>query len=163
MVLFSLLLRHEENICFKCGKMILRADDLTLEHKEAWQAGGAELFWDLNNIAFSHQRCNLKVGIVRREVIDGKLWCSACKQYLSTSCFHKESRQRTGYALLCRDCANSKRRKIKASGDCNSCGAIRGTRPFRVGHNLCHQCHTRQTRKNHIKRRQLGSGSLHAK
>ena len=35
MVMFNLLQRHEENVCYKCGKMILRAEDLTVEHKEA--------------------------------------------------------------------------------------------------------------------------------
>ena len=141
MVMFMLLQRHEENVCFKCGKLILKADDLSLEHKEAWLGRGASLFWDLNNIAFSHQKCNLRVGIVRREIKDGMLWCSSCKQYLTVTCFHRERRQRTGYALLCRDCSNFKRRKVKAAGDCNSCGARRGSRPFRVGHNLCSQCH----------------------
>jgi hypothetical protein len=52
MVMFDLLRRHEENVCFKCGKLILKAEDLTLEHKETWQDGGSALFWDLNNIVF---------------------------------------------------------------------------------------------------------------
>jgi hypothetical protein len=140
MVMFSLLQRYEENVCFKCGKLILQASDLSLEHKEAWQNSGPSLFWDLDNIAFSHQQCNLRVGVVRREIIDGKLWCSSCKQFLLISCFHKESRQRTGYALQCKNCANAKRRKVKAQGDCMDCGAKRGTQAFRVTHNICLKC-----------------------
>jgi hypothetical protein len=35
MVMFELLQRHKENVCFKCGNLILKADDLSLEHKEA--------------------------------------------------------------------------------------------------------------------------------
>lgn len=81
MVMFSLLQRHEENVRYKCGKAILSAEDLTLEHKETWLDGGAALFWDLGNIAFSHKQCNLKKGIVRREIVNGTLWCSNCKQY----------------------------------------------------------------------------------
>jgi len=155
MVMFSLLQRYRENVCFKCGKLILKADDLTLEHKEAWQNVGSSLFWNLDNIAFSHQLCNLRVGVVRREIVDGTLWCSSCKHYLSVSCFHKESRQRTGYALLCKNCANAKRRKVKAQGDCNHCGAARGTRPFRIGHNICMKCHGILVNARHIKRRQI--------
>jgi hypothetical protein len=55
MVMFHVLQRHKENVCFKCGEEILSAEDLTLEHKEAWQGAGPDLFWDLNNIAFSHR------------------------------------------------------------------------------------------------------------
>ena len=147
MVMFSLLQRHGENVCFKCGKQILKASDLSLEHKEAWQSAGSALFWDLDNIAFSHPQCNLRAGVVRREIIDGKLWCSSCKQFRLISCFHKESRQRTGYALQCKSCANAKRRKVKAQGDCVNCGAKRGTRAFRATHNICLKCsRTRSSR-----------------
>jgi hypothetical protein len=153
-VMFNLLERHEENICFKCGKVILKVEDFTLEHKQAWQDGGSSLFWDLNNIAFSHRACNLPKGIVRREIVDGTLWCSNCKEYKSISCFHRERKQRTGYALLCKDCSNSKRRKIKASGNCNNCGAMRDTRPFRSGHNLCLSCHKRLVNARNIEHQQ---------
>ena len=153
MVMFELLRRHGENICFKCGKEILRAADLTLEHKEPWQSAGPALFWDLKNIAFSHKQCNLRMGYVRRKITDGKLWCSDCKQYRPVSCFHKETRQRTGYAMLCKDCANFKRRQVKATGDCNNCGARRGTRPFRSGHNICVRCHNELMRGRSVKRR----------
>jgi hypothetical protein len=140
-VMFDLLQRHEENVCFKCGKVIFKAEDLSLEHKETWQDGGPSLFWDLTNIAFSHRQCNLPKGIVRREIVDGMLWCSNCKLYKPISCFHRERKQRTGYAFLCKDCSNSKRREVRATGDCNSCGAVRGTTPFRSSHNLCMRCH----------------------
>jgi hypothetical protein len=153
MVMFAVLQRHEENVCFKCGKMILKPEDLTLEHKEAWLEGGALLFWDLNNIAFSHRQCNLREGFVRREIVDGRLWCSYCKKYKSVSCFHRDKKQRTGYALLCKDCSNFKRRQVKATGDCNNCGARRGTRHFRLGHNICMRCHYEQTRARDAKRR----------
>jgi hypothetical protein len=158
MVMFHVLQRHKENVCFKCGKIILKLEDLTLEHKEAWQDVGPELFWDLNNIAFSHRQCNLPKGIVRREIVDGMLWCSNCKQYKLISSFHRERKQRTGYALLCKHCSNSKRREVKATGACNSCGAVRGTRPFRSSHNLCIKCHHRLTKERFAKQRQSNLG-----
>ena len=159
MVMFNLLQRHEENICYKCSKIILKAEDLTLEHKETWQDGGSTLFWDLNNIAFSHRQCNLPKGIIRREIADGKLWCSSCKEYKPIPCFHRERKQRTGYALLCKDCSNSKRKEVKATGNCNNCGAVRGTRPFRSSHNLCIKCHRKLTRARLSERRQPNSSA----
>lgn len=58
-ILFHLLKKHGENICFKCGKEIETADTLSIEHKEPWQSNlSSQLFWDLENIAFSHMFCN---------------------------------------------------------------------------------------------------------
>jgi hypothetical protein len=156
MVMFDILQRHEENVCFKCGRIIVKFEDLTLEHKEAWQGGGPTLFWDLNNIAFSHRQCNMPTGVVRREIIDGALWCSNCKQYKTISCFHRERKQRTGYALICKDCSNSKRRQVKATGNCNHCGAARGTQAFRRSHNICMKCHNNLARARMVRHRQLG-------
>lgn len=153
MVMFNLLQRHRENVCFRCGKDILCTEDLTLEHKEAWQDVGPDPFWDLNNIAFSHKKCNLPEGIVRREIVNGTLWCSNCKQYKPVPCFHREKKQRTGYALLCKDCSNSKRKSVRATGNCNYCGAVRGTRAFRRSHNICMKCHAQLVRARYIRAR----------
>lgn len=59
LVLFSVLERHEENVCFQCGNKINSADDLSIEHKVPWLDTDARLFWDINNIAFSHLSCNI--------------------------------------------------------------------------------------------------------
>lgn len=147
MVMFHVLERHRENVCFRCGDLIERAEDLSIEHKEPWQAVGAQLFWDLNNIAFSHVGCNLRTGWVRRKVSDGNLWCSACRQLLPVSSFHKDRYQRTGFALLCRECFNARRKKVEARGDCRHCGAERGTKPFRVSHNACLGCYNAKVRE----------------
>jgi len=144
-MMFELLRRHNENVCYRCGGLIEGADDLTLEHKQSWQTNGAALFWDVNNIAFSHVRCNIRDGYVKREIIDGKLWCPSCSQSLSIECFHRERRERTGYAPRCKSCSNAKRRKTKARGDCISCGAARDTKPFRVSHNICIECHNKHS------------------
>lgn len=57
-VLFRLLKKLSENVCFKCGQLIDIVDDLSIEHKLPWEGRSAELFWDLENIAFSHLHCN---------------------------------------------------------------------------------------------------------
>jgi len=57
-ILFSLLVETGKNICFRCGKPIEEVDDLTIDHKEPWLGVSKELFWSLDNIAFSHHSCN---------------------------------------------------------------------------------------------------------
>lgn len=58
MVLFDLLKRHGENVCFRCGQEIETPDDLSIDHKTPWLDNDASLFWDLSNVAFSHSKCN---------------------------------------------------------------------------------------------------------
>ena len=57
-ILFHLLVKLKENVCFKCGSIIDKIDELSIEHKLPWEGRDAKLFWDLENIAFSHLHCN---------------------------------------------------------------------------------------------------------
>lgn len=59
-IMFSLVVRLKENICYRCGSEILSEEDLTVEHKEAWMQAEdpVQSFFDLDNIAFSHLSCN---------------------------------------------------------------------------------------------------------
>lgn len=60
-IMFSLIKQLQLNNCFRCGKEIKIVDDLSIEHKEAWLHSGkpVELFFSLDNIAFSHLKCNI--------------------------------------------------------------------------------------------------------
>jgi hypothetical protein len=58
MVMFSLPERHGENVCLKCSEKIEAAEELSIEHKQPWEGVSVELFWSMDNIAFSHPRCN---------------------------------------------------------------------------------------------------------
>jgi len=140
-VLFSLLQRHHENICFKCACPIESAEELSIEHKKPWQNADPRLFWDLSNIAFSHLRCNRREQEVWRKVVDGKLWCPKCAQMLGVAEFHKSSNSKSGYTDYCKSCGNAKRKVLRAKGNCTSCAAERGAKPFRTSHNLCLECH----------------------
>jgi len=55
-IMFNLLSRLGENICFQCLKTIDSADDLSIEHKKPWlnSEDPCRLFYDPENIAFSH-------------------------------------------------------------------------------------------------------------
>ncbi len=63
-ILFDLLKRHNENVCFRCNEPIDNIDELSIDHKVDWlnAPNAKELFWDINNIAFSHLRCNAGAG-----------------------------------------------------------------------------------------------------
>ncbi len=60
-LLFELAKRLDLVSCYRCGVEIVDINDFSVEHKEAW--AGAEdpvkVFFDLDNIAFSHIRCNV--------------------------------------------------------------------------------------------------------
>ena len=60
-VLFELLKKHGENICFQCGNIIESVDELSLEHKVPWlnSENPQNFFFNLENIGFSHLCCNV--------------------------------------------------------------------------------------------------------
>ena len=64
MILFSLLVKDKLNFCFQCNKVIDKIDNLSIEHKIPWldSKNPVELFFDLENIAFSHLSCNAGAG-----------------------------------------------------------------------------------------------------
>lgn len=59
-IMFHLIKKLNENICFQCGKEIADEKELSIEHKIPWLDKGKDLFYDINNIAFSHLSCNIK-------------------------------------------------------------------------------------------------------
>ena len=58
MVLFHLLKKYNDNFCFQCGALIETVDELSIEHKKPWLHENTDLYWDMDNIAFSHHHCN---------------------------------------------------------------------------------------------------------
>lgn len=64
MILFSLIQELNKDVCFRCGNKIERIEDLSIEHKEAWQSAEnpKKSFFDLGNITFSHLNCNISAG-----------------------------------------------------------------------------------------------------
>ena len=64
-IMFQMVKRLGEDICSRCGEKIENIDDLSIEHLRAWQLAEDPViaFFDLNNVAFSHLRCNIKASI----------------------------------------------------------------------------------------------------
>ena len=46
-------------LCFRCSER-MSSNDFTLDHVEPWWNSSSDLFWDLDNVRFSHHRCNSK-------------------------------------------------------------------------------------------------------
>jgi hypothetical protein len=110
LVLFAVLKRHGENVCFRCEQPIESADDLTIEHKQPWLHISPELFWDLDNVAFSHRTCN-KVDRyngggkhLRKVAPEGMAWCSTCKQFKPEDEFSRNAKRFNGRNWECRSC-----------------------------------------------------------
>jgi hypothetical protein len=59
-LLFEAIGRLGERDCYRCGVLIERIDDFSIEHKSAWMqaADKRSAFYDLGNIAYSHLSCN---------------------------------------------------------------------------------------------------------
>lgn len=75
MVLLDLLQRYGEADCFRCGELIETTENLSIEHKVAWQDVDPALFWDLSNITWSHRSCNSRAG----KKLGGLPWSEARK------------------------------------------------------------------------------------
>jgi len=114
-ILFSLLCRLNENVCFKCKLVIEKVEDLSIEHKQPWEGRSAELFWDLNNIAFSHLRCNQPhvrgngSEERRKQNPPGMNWCYQCKAFLPVENFVANKSRWTGLHTECKECLHYNR------------------------------------------------------
>ena len=59
-ILFDLVKKLGLNFCYRCNEEITCSEDLTIDHKEAWgvSTNPYEMFFDLENIGYSHPKCN---------------------------------------------------------------------------------------------------------
>lgn len=128
MILFQLIQRVGEDTCYRCGRRIETVDDLTIEHKESWSGKDPNLFWDLENVAYSHHLCNSlgsdhSVGARERGLATaaktrkvgspGTSWCSTCQQFLPESEFPKNRSGRNGLNWSCRECEKKRKHRNK--------------------------------------------------
>src|ERR1035437_2769356 len=79
-IIFDLAKALHRNICVRCGKEIVCPEDISIEHIQAWLYVSKELFWDMNNIGFSHKKCNVsdRQHLIHPTRINpkGKNWCA---------------------------------------------------------------------------------------
>lgn len=81
-ILFSFVVRMGEDTCFRCLKKIETVGELSIEHKEAWMSAPDPLlsFFDLSNISFSHNLCNIAAGREPNKKWDSKQQMEAAKR-----------------------------------------------------------------------------------
>ena len=60
-ILFNYAKKCGDDICHQCRKKIESVDNFSIEHKIPWlhSKNPVELFFNLENIAFSHLHCNV--------------------------------------------------------------------------------------------------------
>jgi hypothetical protein len=113
-ILFHLLKKHGENICNRCSKPIVLVEELSVEHIKPWEGVDAQLFWDIDNIAFSHLRCNVSSHRTPNKIYapEGKSWCSMCKDFKSRTEFHQSTATVSGLQRQCKQ----HRSEMRSSG-----------------------------------------------
>jgi len=112
MLLFKYVKLAGHDICYRCGEKIESIDDFSVEHKKPWFYEDPNLFWDLNNVAFSHMRCNRphkqrggnKGSTDQRKTYKNKLWCNRCKKFLSKNKFSDNKYTWSGKQKWCKNC-----------------------------------------------------------
>lgn len=111
-ILFELARRLNLDTCFRCGNQIDSVDELSIDHKVSW-GDNHELFWDLENIAFSHLRCNSlasdrtgprRGGKARKVGPDGTAWCQTHQEFLPLENFYSSKRHWNGVDAYCKEC-----------------------------------------------------------
>lgn len=130
-LLFNFIKQLNLDICYHCSKIIDDIKDLSVEHKVSWENSETpkELFFDLDNIAFSHLSCNCansgkshcKTTSYRKKLCDnnhrtkrgpkGFAWCGFCKMFLLKECFSFNKRSRTKTERMCKSCRKIYRNK----------------------------------------------------
>jgi hypothetical protein len=60
LLMFQLVQQSGRDLCFQCGEKIESAENMSIEHKKPWlhSEDPKAMFFDLDNIAFSHTKCN---------------------------------------------------------------------------------------------------------
>lgn len=82
-ILFHLLCKLGDNQCHRCGEIIETEETLSIEHKEPWLDIDPALFWDIENIAFSHLTCNISAARKPNKINcpAGQGWCWKCQTF----------------------------------------------------------------------------------
>lgn len=120
-ILFSLVKECEKDICYQCKTKIETSEELSIEHKIPWLDSEApiQLYFDLDNIAFSHHSCNSSAKRIPHKGKKNKskyimLICSACgihfERLKSLVNWHRKNRNQDNF-YCSNECANNKKKQ----------------------------------------------------
>lgn len=119
-ILFKYVKLVGDHFCSKCGAEIESVDDLSIEHVKPWEGRDVELFWDLDNIAFSHRACNRPHDVSRDQLRkigpEGTAWCMDCKSFLPTTEFVIDRSRWDNTTNSCKPCRAKRKRIRRANG-----------------------------------------------
>lgn len=109
-IMLNLLQKLGEDYCYRCGDKIETPEELSIEHKEFWLDVDVDLFWDLENIAFSHLSCNNQHKRFnpphKITPPEGMGWCSRCRKFLPEGSFGRRPDGRT--RAYCNECRKAR-------------------------------------------------------
>lgn len=92
LILFDLLKQLNKNVCYQCGEEINNEKELSIEHRTPYlnSKDPLKLFFDLENISFSHLSCNCSAANKDRTKLmkhpsssaydSGRCRCDKCKE-----------------------------------------------------------------------------------
>jgi 5-methylcytosine-specific restriction endonuclease McrA len=127
--LFMFVRMLGRDTCFRCRQPILTVLELSLDHIRDWLYVDRALFWDQNNIAFSHRDCNSRYSRPeqRAKVIAlsnaaakakntkrgpvGTSWCWSHQSFLPLAEFTNNKSRWDGVEEICRSC----RRRLRST------------------------------------------------
>lgn len=104
-ILFHLLQKHDENVCFRCSRRIETADELSIEHKQPWEGISVELFGRLitshSHTASATSRTATGVTLCggARSALKGRLGAEGVKPSCQSRSSVATPRVGTGYNL----------------------------------------------------------------
>lgn len=116
-LIFYMMRKLGEGNCYQCGEEILSIDDMSIEHKEPWldSEDPVGLFFNIENIAFSHLSCN--VGAARRSnttiTYGDSQACNSCGEIKKLGEFDQHKARANGYVGECKDCRRIRDREYK--------------------------------------------------
>lgn len=108
-LLFKYVQLAGDDHCYACSDRIESVDDFTVEHIIPWLDSDPELFWDLDNVAFSHKACNIphrfQDGTKLRKIgPEGTAWCSVHEEFLPIEEFWSNKSRWNGLHSTCKTC-----------------------------------------------------------
>lgn len=123
-LLLRLAQKLGEDKCYRCERPILTPHEMSIDHKETWFRIDPALFWDLDNVAFSHLRCNTadrhpctpRPGWIppnRRLCPEGTGWCRRCEEFLPIERFHRDGHSWSGRRNTCKPCETIVKRESR--------------------------------------------------
>ena len=97
-IMFELAKKAGMDRCHRCKLLITDVSEFSVEHIEPWLWKDVKLFWDINNIAFSHLSCNSSSAQVKKGCGSYSRYLNGCRcpfcrtEYLKRIKIHQRTR-----------------------------------------------------------------------